>query len=73
MDYHEHIPGWFDFANIYDHMVRRARSGAVFVEVGAYLGRSTAYLARRIKESRKRIRVYVVDVWDGWFYDDFRQ
>jgi hypothetical protein len=73
MEYHEQIPGWFDFANIYDHAVRRSRSGAVFVEVGAYLGRSTAYLARRIKESRKKIRLYVVDLWDGWFYDDFSQ
>jgi hypothetical protein len=73
MQYHEQIPGWFDFANIYDDMVARARDGAVFVEIGAYLGRSTAYLGAAIKRSGKKIRVYVIDLWDGWFYDDDRQ
>jgi SAM-dependent methyltransferase len=71
MDYRQ-IPGWFDFANLYDVMVARARPGALFVEVGAYLGRSTAYLGSRIQRSGKDVRVYVVDLWDGWFYDDFR-
>jgi SAM-dependent methyltransferase len=70
MEYYEQIPGWFDYQNIYDEQVARARSGAVFVEIGAYLGRSTAYLAARIKQSRKRIRLYVVDLWDGWFWND---
>jgi hypothetical protein len=73
MEYHEQIPGWFDYQNIYDEQVARARSGAVFVEIGAYLGRSTAYLASRILRSGKRIRVYVVDLWDGWFWNDDRQ
>jgi hypothetical protein len=73
MQYHEQIPGWFDYANVYDHAIARASSGAVFVEVGAYLGRSTTYLASAIKRSGKKIRLYVVDLWDGWFYDDYRQ
>lgn len=71
MDHYEQVPGWFDFADIYDHIIARARDGAVFVEVGAYLGRSSLYLASRIKRSGKRIRVYVVDLWDGWLYDDY--
>ena len=72
MNAHEQIPGWFDFPGIYDDTIARARDGAVFVEVGAYLGRSTVYLASRIKQSGKKIRLYVVDLWDGWFYDDYR-
>jgi hypothetical protein len=68
MDYHEQIPGWFDFADIYNHLVERASDGAIFVEVGAYLGRSSIYLASRIKRSGKKIRLYVVDLWDGWVY-----
>jgi methyltransferase family protein len=73
MDYYKQVPGWFDFADIYDHIIARARNGAVFVEVGAYLGRSSLYLASRIQASGKRIRVYVVDLWDGWLYDDYRE
>lgn len=69
---YEQIPGWFDFAEIYEHITARARDGAVFVEVGAYLGRSTVYLASCIKKSGKKIRLYAVDLWDGWVYDDCR-
>jgi len=72
MKAHEQIPGWFDFAEIYEHITARARDGAVFVEVGAYLGRSTVYLASCIKKSGKKIRLYAVDLWDGWVYDDCR-
>jgi hypothetical protein len=70
MDFHEQIPGWFDFADIYDSLVARAADGAVFVEVGAYLGRSSLYLASRIKQAGKNIRLHVVDRWDGWVYSD---
>jgi hypothetical protein len=71
MEHFEQVPGWFDFADIYDHILERARDGAVFVEVGAYLGRSSLYLASRIQKSGKKIRLYVVDRWDGWLYDDY--
>jgi hypothetical protein len=73
MNLYEQIPGWFDFADIYDHLIARARDGAVFVEVGAYLGRSTIYLASRIRQSGKNIRVYAVDLWDGWVYHECRE
>ncbi|HEY7328110.1 MAG TPA: class I SAM-dependent methyltransferase [Gemmataceae bacterium] len=73
MDHYEQIPGWFDFADIYDQIIARARDGAVFVEVGAYLGRSSLYLASRIRASGKKIRIYAVDLWDGWLYDDFSE
>lgn len=73
MDHYKQVPGWFDFADIYDDIVARASDGAVFVEVGAYLGRSSLYLASRIRSSGKKIRVYAVDLWDGWIYDDYRE
>lgn len=64
-DYYRQIQGWFDFEDLYDRAVREAPPQAVFVEIGAWLGRSTAYLAQRIKESGKDIRLYVVDTWKG--------
>ncbi len=73
MNYHQQIPGRFDSPSIYDDIIARANDGAVFVEVGAHLGRSTVYLASRIKQSGKKIRLYVVDLWDGRFYDDYNQ
>jgi hypothetical protein len=70
MEQYQQIPGWFDFADIYDEAIERARDGAVFVEVGAYLGRSSLYLASRIQQTGKKVRLYVVDRWDGWIYDE---
>jgi len=59
------IQGWFDFDRLYREAVARAPDGAHFVEVGAWLGRSTAYMAGQIAESGKRITFDAVDTWEG--------
>ena len=63
-DYTE-IPGWFNEEWLYDRMIGHVRDGATFVEVGCWLGKSTAYCARRILESGKAIRFVAVDTWEG--------
>jgi hypothetical protein len=62
------IPGWFSFGHAYDAMVDAAVDGDTIVEVGVAFGRSLAYLARRVLDSGKRVRVYAVDPWidDRW-------
>jgi Methyltransferase domain len=64
-DYSE-IPGWFDEEWLYDWMIGSADDGATFVEVGCWLGKGTAYCARRIRECARRIAQYAVDTWEGW-------
>jgi len=59
------IPGWFDFETFYDRMVEWAVDGARFVEIGCWLGKSTAYLAQKIQASGKRIILLAVDTWKG--------
>ncbi len=59
------IPGWFNFSSVYDRMVQRSADGAAFVEVGAWFGRSTSYLAKAIRASEKKIGLHVVDTWKG--------
>jgi predicted O-methyltransferase YrrM len=63
--FYESIPGWFNFQDIYKEQVERARDGAVFVEVGSWLGRSTAYMAVEIANSGKQISFFAVDTWRG--------
>ncbi len=63
--HYSQIQGWFTWEWLCDFAVARASARAHFVEVGAWRGRSTAYLARRIKESGKNIRLDVVDTWKG--------
>lgn len=55
------IPGWFDFEALYHAQVERVEKPARFVEVGSWLGRSTAFLAECIATSAKPIRLYAVD------------
>lgn len=59
------IQGWFDFQDVYREAVEQTPSGGVFVEVGSWLGRSTAFLGQCIKESGKDIRLDAVDTWQG--------
>ena len=59
------VPGWFGFAATYDRAVAKFADGAEFVEVGAWLGASTIYLARSIKQADRQIKLHVVDTWTG--------
>jgi len=63
--FYESIPGWFNFQDLYRDAVARASDGDVFVEVGSWLGRSTAFMATEIANSGKRILFYAVDTWKG--------
>jgi predicted O-methyltransferase YrrM len=60
------IEGWFDFDNIYKSAVLGITTDtAHFVEIGAWFGRSTCYMAECIKESGKNIKFDTVDTWKG--------
>ena len=59
------IPGWFNEEWLYDRMIGRAPHTATFVEVGCWLGKSTAYFASRIRDCGKAIAFYAVDTWQG--------
>jgi predicted O-methyltransferase YrrM len=64
--YYQSIEGWFDFDDIYELALRRCGSRAArFVEIGAFKGRSTCYLAERIRETGLDIRFDVVDTFAG--------
>lgn len=67
------IPGWFSFQKLYAEQVTRWLDGhfkehAKFVELGSWLGRSTAYMADDLGGSR--IDFYAVDLWDGKLDDN---
>lgn len=65
---YEQIPGWSGFLQTYDEAVERAADGAVFVEIGVAFGKSLAYLARRVIDSGKKVKIWAVDPWwDDWW------
>lgn len=63
---YEQIPGYSGFLHVYEDFVRRARPGAVVVEVGVALGHSIAFLARQCLDAGRRdVKAYAVDPWEG--------
>jgi hypothetical protein len=62
---YEDIPGWFDFERFYTDLVTVARDGAVFVELGTFLGKSAAFMMLKIRESGKAIRFDSYDIYCG--------
>lgn len=63
--FYDRIPGWFDFHDVYRTFVQDVPEGGHIVEVGAWKGRSSAFLAVEIANSGKRITFDVVDTWLG--------
>jgi predicted O-methyltransferase YrrM len=63
--FYNNIEGWFSYDYIYKHAVETAQDGELFVEVGSFKGRSSAYLAVEILNSGKKIQFDCVDTWEG--------
>jgi len=59
----ETVHGWFDYANIYDDAVSKAKNGDTFVEVGTWMGKSTCYLAQKLKDKGVNITFYACDLF----------
>lgn len=63
--FYQDISGWFNFEGPYRQAVREATDGAVFVELGCWKGRSSAFLAVEVLNSGKEIELHFVDHWGG--------
>jgi hypothetical protein len=63
--FYKNIPGYFDYEDVYAEVVKNAKDGHHFVEIGAWYGQSTAFLAVEIINSNKKIKFDVVDTWKG--------
>lgn len=61
----EKIDGWFNSEPLYREMVAQAQDGARFVEIGAWKGRSAAFMCVEIINSGKDIRFTVIDNFRG--------
>lgn len=65
------IEGWFGFQQIYDKMIREAAPNDTLVEIGSWLGKSTAYLVSRAKLSGKSLYITAVDRFGDRAYRKF--
>ena len=56
---------WFTFPKLYSDVVNFFPSGSTFVEIGAWKGKSSSYMAVEIANSGKKIDFYCVDTFEG--------
>jgi hypothetical protein len=56
---------WFTYHNLYSFVPKRFGSGAKFVEVGSWKGRSISYLTVETINDDKNQEIYAVDTWKG--------
>ena len=56
---------WFTYAKFYESMVKKAANNSIFVEVGSWKGKSSAFMAVEIINSGKNIAFICVDTWEG--------
>lgn len=62
---YQNIQGWFTFPTFYSSLVNQAKDGYHFVEIGAWKGKSSAYMAVEIANSNKQIKFDCIDTWEG--------
>jgi GR25 family glycosyltransferase involved in LPS biosynthesis len=67
------IPGWFAYQDLYADVVKAADNNDIFVEVGAWFGKSTNYMVQQIRESKKNIQFTTVDTRKGTEDEDIHQ
>lgn len=72
--YRDIYPDYFSYPKLYRSFVEEAKEGSLLVEVGAFLGRSIAYLGVEALNSGKNLRIDCIDDWNPascrvWYTD----
>lgn len=72
--FYKNIFGFFDWEDVNVEMVKKAKNGAHFVELGTGAGKSTAHMAVEIINSGKKIKFDTIEKseiveFDGKFYN----
>lgn len=57
----QNIDGYLDHFELYDLALSRSVDGSKFIEIGTYKGRSAAYMAVEIENSKKQITLDTID------------
>jgi Methyltransferase domain len=60
---------WFNSSNVYKMLVENCRDDGKIVELGAWKGRSSAFLVIEAYNKSPKIEVHIVDTWGGNPYD----
>lgn len=56
---------WFTYPNVYRLLVDKCEPSGAIVELGAWKGRSSAFLVVEAKNKSPNIKIHIVDTWLG--------
>lgn len=59
---------WFTYSTLYSYIVDYFPTGSHFVELGCWKGKSAAYMAVEIANSKKEIKFDCIDIWSETAY-----
>jgi predicted O-methyltransferase YrrM len=59
--FYQNIEGWFSYEYIYEDIVQQSDDGSLFVEIGSFKGKSSAFMAVEIANSGKKIKFDCID------------
>jgi len=68
--FYQNIQGWFNYQKLFTDVIRDLPNNAHIVEIGAWKGASTSYLAVEVINFGKNIKTDVVDTWQSSTDDD---
>jgi hypothetical protein len=59
------LEGWFNMENQYLELLDEVPEGGIFVELGAYKGKSTSFIVTEIINKDKNIKFHTIDTFEG--------
>ena len=62
---YQSIEGWFNMEKQYLELLENTPEGGVFVELGAYKGKSTSFIVTEMLNKASNISFYTVDTFQG--------
>lgn len=62
---YNNIQGFFGYGKFYEEVIENAVNGDTILELGSYMGRSTAYLLELANKSGKNLNIIAVDHFQG--------
>lgn len=62
---YQEIFGWMDFEDVYRQIYQHMPSDGLFLEIGAFYGRSTCYMAELLDYNPKKFTFVTIDTFAG--------
>ena len=55
------LEGWFDWQGFYDQIAEEIKDEDEVIEIGIFHGKSTIYLAKKLQELKKKVKITAID------------